>query len=40
MERRAIVANAAFGKLIGTKPDGEKSPKPSKKRMPRLMTKQ
>ena len=33
MERRANVANTAFGKLVGTKPDGEKSPKPVKLRM-------
>ena len=32
-ERRAVVANTAFGKLVGTKPDGEKSPKPVKLRM-------
>ena len=33
MERRAVVANTAFGKLVGSKPDGEKSPKPVKLRM-------
>ena len=33
VERRAIVANTAFGKLVGTKPDGEKGPKPDKLRM-------
>ena len=24
VERRAVVANTAFGKLVGTKPDGER----------------
>ena len=33
VERRAVVANTVFGKLVGTKPDGEKSPKPVKLRM-------
>ena len=33
VERRAVVANTAFGKLVVTKPDGEKSPKPVKLRM-------
>ena len=33
VERRAVVVNTAFGKLVGTKPDGEKSPKPVKLRM-------
>ena len=28
VERRAVVANTPFGKLVGTKPDGEKDPKP------------
>ena len=33
VERRAVVANTAFGKLVGSRPDGEKSPKPVKLRM-------
>ena len=33
VERRAVVANTAFGKLIGTKPDGEKDPKPVRRKM-------
>ena len=33
MERRAVVANTAFGQLVGTKPDGKKSLKPVKLRM-------
>ena len=28
VERRAVVANTVFGKLVGTKPDGEKDSKP------------
>ena len=33
IESGAVVANTAFGKLVGSKPDGEKSPKPVKLRM-------
>ena len=33
VERRAVVANTAFGKLVGTKPDGEKDPKPVRRKM-------
>ena len=33
VERRAVVANTVFGKLVGTKPDGEKDPKPVRRKM-------
>ncbi|XP_067030756.1 uncharacterized protein [Acropora muricata] len=33
VERRAVVANTAFGKLVGTKPDGEKDSKPVRRKI-------
>ncbi|XP_068756155.1 uncharacterized protein [Montipora capricornis] len=33
VERRAVVANTVFGKLVGTKPDGEKDPRPVRRKM-------
>lgn len=33
VERRAVVANTAIGKLVGTKPDGEKDSKPVRRKI-------